>query len=101
MRTPAIPGPTVCRGLPRELELRVAVNELIALDDGRQVALVRDVEEDREAARDEDNRVELPDRQGVEGVGDRDRHQTEGAGEVARSGSGGAAADRPRRRPGG
>ena len=51
------------RGRPRELELRVAVDELVALDERRQVALVGDVEEDREAAVREDDDVELPDRQ--------------------------------------
>ena len=43
--------------------LRVALDELVALDERRQVRLVGDVEEDGQAADDEPDDVELPDRQ--------------------------------------
>ena len=72
----------LCRGLA-DLELRVALDEPIALDDRRQVALVRDVEEDRQRAGHEADDVELPDREHAQGVSERDRRQGDGAAEVA------------------
>jgi hypothetical protein len=69
--------------LPGELELRVAIDELVALDDRGQVALVGDVEEDRETAVDEDDGVELPDREHIQGKGDRDRQEADCAAQVA------------------
>ena len=64
------------------LELRVAVDDLVAVDDGRQVGLVRDVEEDRGAAIDEPDDVELPDREPIERECDQERQQRDGADEV-------------------
>src|SRR5207248_7319443 len=56
-----------------DLEFRVAVDQLSALDERREVRLVRDVEEDGRDADEEADAVELPDRQVAEPVGDRDR----------------------------
>ena len=42
-----------------ELELRVALDQLVALDDARQVRLVGDVEEDLQRAREERHDVDL------------------------------------------
>ena len=60
---PARPGPPSLRGGAADLELRVAVDELLALDERRQVRLVRDVEEDGRDADEEADAVQLPDRQ--------------------------------------
>ena len=65
------------RRRPADLEPRVAFDELIAVDDRRQVALVGDVEEDREAAVHERDDVQLPDRQGADGIGERDRDEAD------------------------
>ena len=46
-------GPADLRGRAADLELRVAVDDLLALDERRQVRLVRDVEEDLERADEE------------------------------------------------
>jgi len=76
--------PSDLRGRLADLELRVALDELVALDDRRQVALVGDIEEHRQRSRDEGHDIELPDRQGAEQVGDRDRDEGEGPAQVAR-----------------
>ena len=65
------------------LELRVPVDELASLDERGQVRLVRDVEEDGADAYDEAHRVELPDRERVEGVREWHRRQGNCATEVA------------------
>src|SRR6185503_10719204 len=65
------------------LELGVALDELVTLHDRGQVALVGDVEEDRQAAVDEPDEVQLPDREPTEGERDRDRDQAERPPEVA------------------
>ena len=54
-------GPDEARRRHRELELRVALDQPVALDDARQVRLVGDVEEDLEAADGEGDDVQLPD----------------------------------------
>ena len=75
------------------LELRVAVHELLAGDERRQVRLVRDVEEHRQRADDEADDVELPDRECVEGVEERNRGERQSAADV-RDRRGSAAARR-------
>ena len=70
------------RGLG-DLELGVALDELVALHDRRQVALPRDVEEHREAAVGEADDVQLPDGQGVEVERDRDGRDRDRPAEVA------------------
>ena len=66
-----------------DLELRVALDELVALDDRGQIALIRDVEEDAEAAGDEGDDIQLPDRQRVEGERDRDRQECDRTPQIA------------------
>src|SRR4051794_15007581 len=68
----------------RDLQLGVALHQLVALDDGREVALPRDVEEHRQAAVDEAHDVQLPDRQHVEVERDRDRGDGDRPPDVAR-----------------
>ena len=51
--------PRQLRGGPAALQLRVALDELIPLDDRRQVRLVSDVEEHGQDAVDERHDVEL------------------------------------------
>ena len=89
------------RGRAADLELRVAVDDLLALDERRQVRLVRDVEEDLERARRGTRRrraapsVSASAKYAI-GIGREER----GAAEVARrSGSVAAAAGRPTRLP--
>ena len=67
---------------PRDLQLRVALDQLVAVHDRGQVALVGDVEEHGQAAVDEADGVELPDRQGVERERDGDRGDRGGAADV-------------------
>ena len=62
-------------GRAADLELRVALEDVLAVDQRRQVRLVGDVEEDGQAAVDEADQVQLPDGQRAEGGGDRDRQQ--------------------------
>ena len=78
-----MPGPRIWAADRRDLELGVALDELVALDQRRQVALVGDVEEHRQAAVDEADDVQLPDREGVEVEGDRDRRDRDRPAEVA------------------
>ena len=70
------------RGRARELELRVALDQLVALDDARQVRLVGDVEEDLERARQEGDNVDLDEREPVAEEGDRDGCQERRARDV-------------------
>ena len=73
---PAAEGRTgALRDRPRRLELAVAVDELVALDERRQVRLVRHVEEDRQRPDHEADHVHLPHRQDAERVRDRDRRE--------------------------
>ena len=58
---------------PADLQLRVPVDEFPPVDEFRQIRLVRDVEEDGRDPDEETDAVELPDRQRVERVGDRNR----------------------------
>ena len=81
--TPATPGPLICAADMTGLELGVAVDDLVSIDERRQVRLVGHVEEDGRAAVDEPDDVELPDRQDVQGEGDRDRDQRGRPDEVA------------------
>ena len=99
---PREPWPSELRGRSADLELRVPVDDLCPLDERRKVRLVGDVEEDGRDPDAEADGVELPDRQRVEEVGDRNRcEQTLRARGHRRSGSGAAADDRPRRPRGG
>ena len=66
-----------------DLELRVPVDELVPRHERGQVRLVCDVEEDRADADEEPDDVELPDRERVERVSERDRREERGAPEVA------------------
>ena len=66
----------------RDLELRVALDDLIPLDERRQVRLVGDVEEDGADAHEEADDVELPERERVEDVRDRDRAEEHRAADV-------------------
>ena len=66
-----------------DLELRVAVDELVSVDERGQVRLVRDVEEHRADADEEADGVELPDGERVEGIRDRHRRQCRCSPEVA------------------
>ena len=70
------------RGRARELELRVALDQLVALDDARQVRLVGDIEEDLERARQEGDNVDLDEREPVAEEGDRDGCQERRARDV-------------------
>ena len=70
------------RGRAADLELRVAVHELFPGDERRQVRLVRDVEEHGQRADGEADDVELPDRQRVKGVEERDRRERQPAADV-------------------
>ena len=79
----AEPRPADLRGGAADLELRVAVDDLVALDERREVRLVRDVEEDRADADEEPDDVELAEREDVGDVRDRDRREERGASEVA------------------
>ena len=80
---PAAPGPQDLRGGPRDLQLGVAVDQLVPLHHGRQVALVGDVEEHGEAPGHEADDVQLPDRQGIEVERDRDGYDGRRPAEVA------------------
>jgi hypothetical protein len=71
------------RAGPADLQLGVALEQLVGLHQRRQVGLVGDVEEDGEHAGDEADRVQLADGEGVELVGDRDRQQRGRAPQVA------------------
>ena len=51
MRPPLEAGPAVCGDRPRDLQLRVALDQLVAIDERRQVGLVGDVEEDGQRRR--------------------------------------------------
>jgi hypothetical protein len=66
-----------------DLELRVPLDELVALEDRRKVRLVRDVEEDGHQTIHEADDVELPDRQRPQGKGDRDRGEHHRPAQVA------------------
>ncbi len=65
------------------LELRVALDELVRFEDGRQERLVGDVEEDGQEAVDEADDIELWHRQDAKLPGDRDRQQRDRPAEVA------------------
>ena len=77
------PRPDHLGGRPADLELRVALLELVAGDDGREVALVGDVEEDGQDADGEADDVELDDGQDAEQERERDGRQGEGSPQVA------------------
>ena len=99
---PPIAGPAVWASVRDDLQLAVAVDELVTIDEGRQVRLVGDVEEHGQRPDHEPDDVQLPDRQDAEHVGDRDRSEAWPPGRGRpRSGSDDDAADRPRRPPAG
>jgi hypothetical protein len=75
------------------LQLRIALDQLVALHERRQVRLVRDVEEDGQHADDEGDGEELQDVERAERVRDRDRSEGERASHVADD------QDRPSREP--
>ena len=90
--------PRDLRERDRELQLRVALDQILPLDERGQVRLVRDVEEDGEDPDHELHDEQLPDREHAERVGDRDRREQHARGRRRRrSGSAGAACGRPRR----
>ena len=70
------------RGGARQLELRVSLHQLVAMDEAREIGLVGDVEEDLERASQERDDVDLPDRQPPREESDRDRREERGAREV-------------------
>ena len=63
-------------------ELAVALDQLVARDERRQVRLVRHVEEDRQRCRAQRDGVQLSDRERVERVGDRDRREQRRSSEI-------------------
>ena len=71
------------RATSAHLEFRVAVAELIAIDERRQVRLVRDVEEHREHTRDEHHDEQLAKREPSEPPREGDRCQRDRAPDVA------------------
>jgi hypothetical protein len=71
------------RARSADLELRVAVHELVLPDERRKVGLVCHVEEDRPNPDAEGDDVELPDREGVDRVSDRDGYEQEPAPDVS------------------
>ena len=74
--------PGELRARPADLQPRVAVDDLVVLDEGGQDRLVRDVEEDREAARDEHDDEQLRVGERVERVRQRHRSECDRAPEV-------------------
>ena len=68
---------------PRDLHLGVALHQLIAIDERWQVRHVGDIEEHRQRARHESDDIQLPDRQHIEGVRDRDGSEHQGSSDVA------------------
>ena len=64
---PETPGPAIAAPETVICELRVPLDERLAVDELRQVRLVRDVEEDREDPDEEADDVELRERQVAEG----------------------------------
>jgi hypothetical protein len=68
-------GPGDLRRRPARLQLRVALVDLVAVDERWQVGLVRDVEEHRHHAHDEADHVQLPDGQHAEQECDGDRQE--------------------------
>ena len=82
-QAPADGRPGALRHGPRGLELAVAVDELVALDERGQVRLVRHVEEDRQRPDHEPDDVQLPHRQHAERVRDGDGREHGGPADVA------------------
>ena len=76
-----------------DLELRVALHELVSRDERRQVRLVRDVEEDRQRSGDEADDVELRERDVTDEGGERNRPERRRASEIREN------HDRPARQP--
>ena len=70
-------------GRARHLELRVPVDEVLAIDERRQVRLVRDVEEDGQDAREEADHEQLGHGQVALEVDDRHRQEQKAASDVA------------------
>ena len=69
---------------PADLQLGVALQDLVALQEARQVAHVGHVEEDGQHPVHEADHVQLLDGQDAQLPGDGDRAQAEGASDVAR-----------------
>ncbi len=76
--------PGQLRAGARDLELRVAFDELVARHERREVRHVRDVEEHRQHAEDEADDVELPDRQRVNCVREGNRREQRRSTEICR-----------------
>ena len=76
-------GPHDLGGRAADLQLGVALHDLVALHEGRQVGLVGDVEEDRGDAGDEADHVQLLDRQDAQLPCHRDRPKAHRATQVA------------------
>ena len=77
------PRPTRLRRGTADLELRVPVDDLVTLDERGKIRLVRDVEEDGCDPDQKADAEQLPDRQCVEEVRDRDRREQTGPRKVA------------------
>ena len=75
-------GATDLGGRAADLELRVPLDDLVAVDERREVRHVRDVEEDLEDPDEEADDEELPEGQRVGDVRDGDREEKRGAPEV-------------------
>ena len=81
--TPAIPGPVDLRGRAADLELRVAVDDLVAIDERREVGLYATSKNTWQMPTRKPTDVELPRASEHPRVGDRDRREERCAREVA------------------
>ena len=81
------------RAGPSQLELGIAIDQLIAPDEGGQIRLIRDIEEDGQHAADEGDDVELGEGEVAQCTDDRDRSYGQGAPDVGDHQDGPAAAD--------
>ena len=79
----AEPWPADLRRRASDFELRVPLDDLRAVDEGGQVRLIGDVEEDLEGPDEEPDDEELAECQRIREVGDRNRHEECSTREVA------------------
>ena len=75
-------GPDDLGGRAADLQARVALRQSVAWHELRQERLVADIEEDRQRPGREADHVELPHRQGVGQVGDRDESEHQRPAEI-------------------
>src|SRR5512133_2478845 len=73
------PGTAELRCAAADLQLRIPIDQLLPLDERWKVRLIGDVEEDGGDADEEADAVQLPDRQRVEGVRNRNRAEQQRA----------------------